>query len=176
MTITESAILVLKSPPDFSDPTLQSLLQKLSAWQSECSCFPLLFFINPDDPHQVHLVTGWVSVAAHEARIRGERNQELLHVFAPHVDMPKIRMVHLDVDFEAIPKHAEGMFVELFGCERAPSIRIGENSFRSSLEGIWLRMMEMYFALSALLGVRCISSTISTFSKLFCGRNLVLYT
>jgi hypothetical protein len=109
MTITEFAILVFKSPPNFLDPTLQSLFRQLSAWQSECSGFPLLFFTNRNDSLEVHLVTGWASVAAHEAWIRGERNQELLRMFAPHVDMQKIRMVHLSVNFEAIPSDADAV-------------------------------------------------------------------
>ena len=113
MTITEFAILVFKSPPDFSDPTLQSLFQNLADWQSDCSGLPLVFFTNPDDPLQIHLVTGWKSVPAHEAWIRGERNQVLLRLFAPYVDMTKIRMVHLGMDFEAIPTDA-GMVVERY--------------------------------------------------------------
>lgn len=106
MTITEFAILLFKSPPDFTDPTLQSLFHKLSAWQSECSGFPLRFFTNPEKLLEVYLVTGWTSVAAHEAWIRGDRNQELLRVFEPYVDIPRVRMVHVDVDFEAIPQDA----------------------------------------------------------------------
>lgn len=51
---------------------------------------------------------------AHEAWIRGERNQELLRVFAPYIEMPKIRMVHLDMDFEAMPKDAGRMVVERY--------------------------------------------------------------
>ncbi|KAG6369774.1 hypothetical protein JVT61DRAFT_13593 [Boletus reticuloceps] len=107
MTITEFAIIVFKSPPDFSDPALQSLFQKLSTWQSECSGFPLRLFTNRDEPTEVYLVTGWTSVAAHEGWIRGERNQELLRVFGPYVDMPRIRMVYVGVNFEAMPKDAE---------------------------------------------------------------------
>jgi len=118
MTITEFAILPFKLPPNLSDPTLQSLFQKLSAWQSECSGFPLLFFTNPNDPLQIHLITGWTSVAAHEVWVRGERNQELLRVFAPYVEIQRVRMVHLGVDFEAIPKYARWMVVERHGDER----------------------------------------------------------
>ncbi|KAG6371855.1 hypothetical protein JVT61DRAFT_8852 [Boletus reticuloceps] len=49
-------------------------------------------------------MTGWTTVAAHEEWIRGERNQELLRVFGPYVVMPWIRMVHVGVGFEAMPK------------------------------------------------------------------------
>ncbi|KAF8120847.1 hypothetical protein EV363DRAFT_64293 [Boletus edulis] len=59
MTITEFAIIVFKSPPDFSDPTLQSLFQKLFTWQSECSGLPLRFFTNRNEPTEVYLATGW---------------------------------------------------------------------------------------------------------------------
>lgn len=55
---------------------------------------------------------------AHEAWIRGERNQELLRVFAPYVDIQRVRMVHLGVDFEVIPKDAGWMVVEQCGGER----------------------------------------------------------
>ena len=141
MTITEVAILIFKSPPDFSDPALQSHFDKLSSWQAECSGFPLVFFTNPDDPLQIHLVTGWTSVAAHEAWIRGEWNQELLRLFAPYIDMPKIRMVHVGIDFEAIPGSVEGMIVERYrgsDDERVISTRFeseGEDQSTWSLVG-----------------------------------------
>lgn len=38
-------------------------------------------------------------------------------MFGPYVDMPKIRMVHIDVDFEAVPKDAGGMVVERYDRE-----------------------------------------------------------
>ncbi|KAF8843671.1 hypothetical protein BDN67DRAFT_964185 [Paxillus ammoniavirescens] len=115
MTITEFAILVFSPPHSLSDATVKRLFQKLSTEQSECSRFPLLFFTNPDDSSEVHLITGWDSVEAHEAWIRGGQNQELLRVFAPYIDLPKIRMVHLDIDFQSIPKDVEMMVVERHG-------------------------------------------------------------
>ena len=133
MTITEFATIVFKSPLNFSDPTLQSLFQKLSVWQSECSGFPLRFFTNPNDPVEVHLVTGWASVAVHEAWIQGERNQTLLRIFAPYVDMPKIRMVHVGVDFEAIPKDTgcTAMVIERY--DGAPSTSLEWESSDGSM-------------------------------------------
>ncbi|KAN0076822.1 hypothetical protein V8E55_010677 [Tylopilus felleus] len=107
MTITEFTIIPFKSPPDFSEPALHAHFHRLSTWQWECSGFPLLFFKNVDDPLEVHLATGWASVEAHEAWIRGERNQELLRIFAPYVDMQTLRMVHLGVNFEAIHRDVD---------------------------------------------------------------------
>ncbi|KAG6328135.1 hypothetical protein ID866_10954, partial [Astraeus odoratus] len=104
MPITEFASLEFQVPHSLSDPGIFELFQRLSAWQAECSGFPLLFFTNPEVPSEIHLITGWDSVEAHEAWIAGERNQELLRVFAPFINI--LGMVHLDIDFDRIPKDA----------------------------------------------------------------------
>ncbi|KIO06336.1 hypothetical protein M404DRAFT_998966 [Pisolithus tinctorius Marx 270] len=107
MPITEFASLQFKASRSLSEPAILALFQKLFAWQSECSGYPLLFFTNPKAPSEIHLITGWESVEAHEAWIAGERNQELLRVFAPFINI--LGMVHLDIDFERIPNDAESM-------------------------------------------------------------------
>ncbi|KAI6139582.1 hypothetical protein BKA82DRAFT_4223334 [Pisolithus tinctorius] len=104
MPITEFASLQFKASRSLSEPAILALFQKLFAWQSECSGYPLLFFTNPKAPSEIHLITGWESVEAHEAWIAGERNQELLRV-----------MVHLDMDFERIPNDAESIICLKFG-------------------------------------------------------------
>ncbi|KAL4068120.1 hypothetical protein V8B97DRAFT_1351826 [Scleroderma yunnanense] len=104
MPITEFASLEFKASHSLSEPSIYALFQRLSAWQSECSGFPLRFFTNPEVPSEIHLITGWDGVEAHEAWIAGERNQELLKVFSPLIDM--LGMVHLDIDFERIPGDA----------------------------------------------------------------------
>jgi len=104
MPITEFASLEFKASRGLSEPSIFALFQKLSTWQSECSGFPLLFFTNPEVPSEIHLVTGWDSVEAHEAWIAGERNQELLRVFSPFINI--LGMVHLDIDFDHIPRDA----------------------------------------------------------------------
>ncbi|KIJ68895.1 hypothetical protein HYDPIDRAFT_105410 [Hydnomerulius pinastri MD-312] len=115
MPITEFAILPLSNPDNLSNPTVIALFQKLSAWQSECSSFSLLFFTNLDNASEVHLISGWESVEAHLEWIKGDRNQELLRVFAPYIDIPKVRMVHLDIDFDSIPKDVGTLVVERYG-------------------------------------------------------------
>ncbi|KAI6036026.1 hypothetical protein BKA83DRAFT_688021 [Pisolithus microcarpus] len=107
MPITEFASLQFKASRGLSEPDILARFQKLSAWQSECSGYPLLFFTNPKAPSGIHLITGWESVEAHETWIMGERNQELLRVFMPFINI--LGMVHLDIDFERIPKDAESM-------------------------------------------------------------------
>lgn len=107
MPITEFASLQFKASRGLSEPDILAQFQKLSAWQSECSGYPLLFFTNPKAPSEIHLITGWESVEAREAWILGERNQELLRVFMPFIDI--LGMVHLDIDFERIPKDAESV-------------------------------------------------------------------
>ncbi|KAF9242104.1 hypothetical protein BU15DRAFT_44273, partial [Melanogaster broomeanus] len=121
--ITEFATLVFSPPHNPSDPTFRSLFQKLSTWQSACSGFPLLFFTNPDGPSEIHLITGWDSVEAHEAWIKGDQNQELLRLFAPYIDPPK--MVHLDIDFESIPEGLETVVIERYS-EGSIGTRHGE--------------------------------------------------
>ncbi|KAI6005446.1 hypothetical protein EDD15DRAFT_637328 [Pisolithus albus] len=113
MPITEFASLQFKASRGLSEPDILALFQMLSAWQSECSGYPLLFFTNPKAPSEIHLVTGWESVEAHEAWILGERNQELLRVFMPFINI--LGMVHLDIDFECIPRDAECMICLKFG-------------------------------------------------------------
>lgn len=107
MAITEFASLQFKASRGLSEPDILARFQKLSAWQSECSGYPLLFFTNPKAPSEIHLITGWESVEAHETWIMGERNQELLRMFMPFVNI--LGMVHLDIDFERVPKDAESM-------------------------------------------------------------------
>lgn len=113
LPITEFASLQFKASRSLSEPAILALFQKLFAWQSECSGYPLLFFTNPKAPSEIHLITGWESVEAHEAWIAGERNQELLRVFAPFINI--LGMVHLDIDFERIPNDAESMICLKFG-------------------------------------------------------------
>ena len=152
MTITEFAILVFKSPSNFqvSDPTLQ--FESYPPGNRNA----LAFRCSSSQTATIPLVTGWVSVAAHEAWIRGERNQELLCAFAPYVDMQKIRVVHhVGVDFETIPNDAGWTVVERYDGQR------GEKSApfeweRSDLSKVVADRKrfgsEMCFALSALLG------------------------
>lgn len=104
MPITEFASLEFKASQSLSEPSIFAHFQQLSAWQSECSDFPLLFFTNPKVPSEIHLITGWDSVEAHEAWIAGERNQELLRVFSPFINI--LGMVHLDIDFDRVPRDA----------------------------------------------------------------------
>ncbi|KAI6008652.1 hypothetical protein EDC04DRAFT_876217 [Pisolithus marmoratus] len=113
MPITEFASLQFRASRSLIEPDILALFQKLSAWQSECSGYPLFFFTNPKVPSEIHLITGWESVEAHEAWIAGERNQELLRVFLPFINI--LGMVHLDIDFERIPKDAESMTCLKFG-------------------------------------------------------------
>ncbi|KIM53043.1 hypothetical protein SCLCIDRAFT_61339, partial [Scleroderma citrinum Foug A] len=100
MPITEFASLEFKASRGLSEPAIFAHFQTLSAWQSECSGFPLLFFTNPEVPSEIHLITGWDSVEAHESWIAGERNQELLRVFSPFINI--LGMVHLDIDFDRV--------------------------------------------------------------------------
>ncbi|KIK97480.1 hypothetical protein PAXRUDRAFT_824869 [Paxillus rubicundulus Ve08.2h10] len=136
MAITEFAILIFTPSHSLSDPVVRSLFQKLSIEQSQCSGFQLLFFTSPDDSSEVHLITGWNSVAAHEAWIKGKQNQELLSMFAPYIDMQKISMVHLDIDFKRIPEDVGMMVIQRYG--EGTSGLVGEGA--CSNDSTWPRV------------------------------------
>ena len=144
--------IVFKSPPNFQIPCSSPAFESYPPGNRNA----LAFRCSSSQTATIPLVTGWVSVAAHEAWIRGERNQELLCAFAPYVDMQKIRAVHhVGVDFETIPNDAGWTVVERYDGQR------GEKSTpfeweRSDLSKVVADRKrfgsEMCFALSALLG------------------------
>ncbi|KAG1756906.1 uncharacterized protein EDB91DRAFT_1041182 [Suillus paluster] len=78
MPITELATLSLIPPNNLSDPHIVNLFFKVSSWQRSSSGYPLCFFINPEEPAEIYLITGWDDVRAHEKWIASSRNQELL--------------------------------------------------------------------------------------------------
>ena len=129
MPITEFASLGFKASRSVSEPSIFALFQKLSAWQSECSGFPLLFFTNPEVPSEIHLITGWDSVEAHMAWIAGERNQELLRVFSPFINI--LGMVHLDINFDRVPRDAPSILCLEYGNQNKDGV---EREFKRQLE------------------------------------------
>ena len=103
--------IVFKSPPNFQIPCSSPAFESYPSGNRNA----LAFRCSSSQTATIPLVTGWVSVVAHEAWIRGERNQELLCVFAPYVDMQKIRVVHhVGVGFETIPNDAGWTVVEQY--------------------------------------------------------------
>ena len=100
--------IVFKSPPNFQIPCSSPAFESYPSGNRNA----LAFRCSSSQTATIPLVTGRASVAAHEAWIRGERNQGLLRMFAPYVNMQKIRMVH--VDFEAIPNDTGWTVVEQY--------------------------------------------------------------
>jgi hypothetical protein len=107
MPITEFASLSLISPNTLSDPHVVNFFSNLSSWQSSSSGYPLTFFTNPAEPAEIHLITGWDDVGAHEKWIASSRNQELLQIAEGFLNI--IGMVHLDLDFNEFPVGAESL-------------------------------------------------------------------
>ncbi|KAG2154090.1 hypothetical protein DEU56DRAFT_772888 [Suillus clintonianus] len=107
MPITEFASLSLIPPNKLSDPHVVDLFSKVSSWQASSSGYPLCFFTNPEEPAEIHLITGWDDVRAHERWIASSRNQELLQTAEGFLNI--IGMVHLDLDFNAFPVGAESL-------------------------------------------------------------------
>lgn len=104
MPVTEFASFAFKPGHSHSDPAISALFGKVASWQSAWSGFPLLYYTNPAVPTEIHLITGWSSVDAHDAWIASAPNQELLAVFTPYIDI--LSMVHLDIDFDRFPRDA----------------------------------------------------------------------
>jgi hypothetical protein len=108
MPITEFASLSLIPPNTLSDPHVVDLFSKVSSCQSSSSGYPLIYFTNPAEPAEIHLITGWEDVRAHEKWIASSRNQELLQIAEGLLNI--IGMVHLDLDFNEFPAEVESLF------------------------------------------------------------------
>jgi hypothetical protein len=107
MPITEFASLSLIPPNTLSDTHIIHLFSKISSWQSSTSGYLLTFFTNPAEPAEIHLITGWDDVRAHEKWIASSRNQELLQIAKGFLNI--IGMVHLDLDFNEFPVEVESL-------------------------------------------------------------------
>lgn len=114
MTITEVALLKITAPHTWSSPSIIRFFLDLSAKQSACSGYPLLFLrrIHVDQssastPHADHtalaeetlLVSGWQSLAAHLEWIEGGINQELLRQASEEQLLTVGLFMHLDIHF-----------------------------------------------------------------------------
>ncbi|KAG1890859.1 hypothetical protein F4604DRAFT_1702767 [Suillus subluteus] len=107
MPITEFASLSLIPPNTLTDPHVVDFFYKVSSWQSSSSGYSLTFFTNPAESAEIHLITGWDDVRAHEEWIASSRNQELLQIAEGFLNI--IGMVHLDLDFNEFPVGAESL-------------------------------------------------------------------
>jgi len=112
MPITEFASLSLIPPNKLSDPHVIELFSKVSSWQASSSGYQLCFFTNPDEPAEIHLITGWDGVAAHDEWIKSSRNQELLQNGRNFLNI--MGMVHLDLDFSEFPVGVESLICVRF--------------------------------------------------------------
>lgn len=115
MTITEFATLELIEPYTLEDPVplLVTLLGRAADWQASWSSYPLSFFTNPVKPSEIHIITGWKDVAAHEAWIASDQNQELLQKLSKFLTVKG--MVHLDINFSLVPTDEQTFICEKYG-------------------------------------------------------------
>ncbi|KAK0473582.1 hypothetical protein IW261DRAFT_1657507, partial [Armillaria novae-zelandiae] len=89
-----------------SRPSLRDLLVRLRKNQGAWSGFPVYFYTK-DSERVLYLISGWQSVSAHEEWIASDKNQALLQLFEPHVQITDF--VHLDVEFGGILSGGEEM-------------------------------------------------------------------
>lgn len=134
MPITEFASLSLIPPNTLSDSHVVDLFSKVSSWQSSSSGYSLNFFTNPAEPAEIHLITGWDDVCAHEKWIASSRNQELLQIAEGFLNI--IGMVHLDLDFNEFPAEVESLVcVRATGATKGISEEATSNSVALMLRG-----------------------------------------
>ena len=114
MTVTEFASLELL-PLEKLDPLLAELFEKLASWQAGWSGYQLLFFTDVNNPAKIYLVTGWKDVEAHKEWIASDQNQELLFKYTINKQYLKIiGMVHIDMDFDEVPRDEKRFVCERF--------------------------------------------------------------
>ncbi|KAH7913150.1 hypothetical protein BJ138DRAFT_1059582 [Hygrophoropsis aurantiaca] len=127
MPITEIAAFEFISPHSLSHPSVAELFRTLSVQQAAWSGYPLLYFANADSTRsaEFYLISGWENEEAHYKWIASEENQKLL---AATRGLLNIRyMVHLEINFNDIPRDATKLFVEIYE---------GSAAVKSQIEGL----------------------------------------
>ncbi|KAL0264205.1 C-4 sterol methyl oxidase [Diplodia seriata] len=117
MTVTELALLRLKSGASFDDPTLRASLQKAKRAMEDFTRQPFHYFVQIEDPSYFYIVGSWPSVTNHfEEWIPSPANQDLLELLKDQISVDF--MFHLDVEKPRLPLDA-------------PVIAIGRHSVAS---------------------------------------------
>jgi hypothetical protein len=117
MPITEFVILHLLHPHSFQSGGPEEIFRTLDIWQSESSTYPLYFYADKSDSSTIYLISGWHDVDAHMRWIASNRNQELLRVSKPFLEVKS--MVHLGIDFTTMPNDCDVVMVKKRGVHDA---------------------------------------------------------
>ncbi|OMP82662.1 hypothetical protein BK809_0006972 [Diplodia seriata] len=105
MTVTELALLRLKSGASFDDPTLRASLQKAKRAMEDFTRQPFHYFVQIEDPSYLYIVGSWPSVTNHfEEWIPSPANQDLLELLKDQISVDF--MFHLDVEKPRLPLDA----------------------------------------------------------------------
>jgi hypothetical protein len=89
-------------------------LPKISAWQAEVSSYPVYFFADKGDSSIIYLISGWHDVDAHMQWMASDRCQELLKIIQAEPFCEVTGMVHLDIDFTAMPNDCDNVVVKKY--------------------------------------------------------------
>ncbi len=137
MPITEFLSIRLLPPHTVSSLFVVTFLGKVSRLQAARSGYPVLYFQDTSSPDILYLVSGWESKHAHEAWIVGEQNQELMKDMQGAGEVKEL--MHLEIDFSAVPKDAERMSREaLFEHGKADLKGLGgESNIMTDTNCIW---------------------------------------
>lgn len=105
MTVTELALLRLKSGASFDDPTLRANLQKAKKAMEDFARLPFHYFVQIEDPSYFYIVGSWPSAKQHfEEWIPSPANQEVLELLKDQINVEF--MFHIDVESPCLPLDA----------------------------------------------------------------------
>lgn len=102
MSVTEIATLKLVPPHTWSSPATRSFFAAAASQQAARSGYPLHYFEDTTDAAIVYILTGWESVAAHEAWIASEANQKLLERGTGLIEVVGLQHAQFAVQLEGI--------------------------------------------------------------------------
>ncbi|OJT08699.1 hypothetical protein TRAPUB_425 [Trametes pubescens] len=102
MSVTEIATLRLVPPHTWSSPATRSFFAAAASQQAARSGCPLHYFQDTADAAIVYILTGWESVAAHEAWIASEANQKLLERGTGLIEVVGLQHARFAVELEGI--------------------------------------------------------------------------
>ncbi|KAL1944765.1 hypothetical protein VTO73DRAFT_3195 [Trametes versicolor] len=102
MSVTEIATLKLVPPHTWSSPATRSFFAAAASQQAARSGYPLHYFEDTTDAAIVYILTGWESVAAHEAWIASEANQKLLERGTGLIEVVGLQHARFAIELEGI--------------------------------------------------------------------------
>ena len=119
MTVTEFVTLEVLLPYDSRSSAIQDFFRKVAELQSATSGYPMRFFQDAN-ASTLYILAGWPDAAAHQKWIESEGNGALVAEMQSKVAVKGL--VHLDIDFNAIPADAAHIRLTTYPKESIPKL------------------------------------------------------